>query len=77
MDIPIVLRVFSVNASQTRPDSSMFGLFKKNPTAKLEKRYNALLEKARDAQRSGDIKSYARISAQAEEVLKEIEAART
>lgn len=51
----------------------MFGLFKKNPTAKLEKQYNILLEKARDAQRSGDIKLYARITAESEEVWKEIE----
>lgn len=51
----------------------MFGLFKKNPTAKLEKQYNTLLEKARDAQRSGDIKLFARITAESEEVWKEIE----
>lgn len=55
----------------------MFGLFNKNPAAKLEKQYAALLEKARDVQRSGDIKGYARISAEAEEVWKKIEAQKT
>lgn len=54
----------------------MFGIFKKNPTAKLEKQYNILLEQARDAQRSGDIKRYAQITAASEEVWKEIEKVR-
>ncbi|MEM8485603.1 MAG: DUF6435 family protein [Bacteroidota bacterium] len=54
----------------------MLSLFKKNPTKKLEKEYNQLLEKARDAQRSGDIKLFATISAQAEEVWTKIEAIR-
>ncbi len=51
----------------------MFNLFKKSPSQKLEKEYNKLLEQARDAQRSGDIKLYAELSAQAEEVWKRIE----
>jgi hypothetical protein len=54
----------------------MLGLFKKDPTKKLEKEYEALLKKARDVQRSGDIKQYARIMAESEEVLKKIEALR-
>ena len=51
----------------------MFNLFKKNPTAKLEKKYETLLEEAMQLQRKGDIKAYAIKSAEAEEVLKEIE----
>lgn len=54
----------------------MLSLFKKNPTKKLEKEYNRLLEKARDAQRSGDIKLFATISAEAEDVWTKIEAVR-
>ena len=53
---------------------TMFSLFKKNPSKKLEKEYNRLLEQARDAQRSGDIKLFATLSAQAEEVWKQVEA---
>ena len=51
----------------------MFGLFKKDPVKQLEKEYYALLEKARDVQRSGDIKQYATIMAESEEVLKKID----
>ena len=47
--------------------------FRKDPTKKLQKKYNQLLEQARDAQRSGDIKQFAKISADAEEVWKQIE----
>ena len=54
----------------------MFNLFKKDPSKKLHKEYHALLEKARNAQRSGDIKQYARLSAKAEEMWKEIEASK-
>jgi hypothetical protein len=50
----------------------MFGLFKKDPTVKLEKKYQALLEEAMQIQRSGDIKGYARKMAEAEEVMQEI-----
>ena len=51
----------------------MFGLFKKDPIKKLEKEYEALLVKARDIQRSGDIKLYAATMAESEEILKRIE----
>jgi hypothetical protein len=50
----------------------MFGLFKKDPTVKLEKKYQALLEEAMQIQRSGDIKGYAKKMAEAEEVMEEI-----
>lgn len=51
----------------------MFGLFKSNPTKKLRKQYDALLEKAMHAQRNGDIKTYSMLTAQSEELWKEIE----
>jgi hypothetical protein len=51
----------------------MFGLFKKDPTKKLKKQYNHMLEEARDIQRSGDLKAYARKLEEAEDVWAEIE----
>jgi hypothetical protein len=51
----------------------MFGLFKKDPVKKLEKEYERILEKARDTQRSGDIKGYAKLMGESEEILKKIE----
>lgn len=51
----------------------MFGLFKKDPVKKLQKEYSTLMEKARDVQRSGDLKAYARMIAESEEILKKIE----
>lgn len=52
----------------------MFSLFKSNPTAKLEKKYNRLLEQGMQAQRSGDIRLYSELSKQADDVLKKIDA---
>ena len=54
----------------------MFGLFKKDPVKKLEKEYAAMMEKARDIQRSGDLKHYSRIIAESEELAKKIETLR-
>lgn len=51
----------------------MFGLFKKDPIKKLEKKHKKLLEEAMQLQRGGDIKGYARKMAEAEAVEKEIE----
>lgn len=51
----------------------MFGLFKSNPTAKLEKQYAKLMEEAMHIQRSGDLKAYARKIEEAEKIGKEIE----
>lgn len=51
----------------------MFGLFKSNPEKKLRKKYDALLEKGMHAQRNGDMKAYAMITAEAEKVWAEIE----
>lgn len=48
-------------------------LFKRNPSKKLEKQYQQLLKQATIAQRSGNIQLYARLTAEAESVWKEIE----
>lgn len=54
----------------------MFGFLKKDPIKELEKKYYAMLEKARDIQRSGDIKAYAKIMAESEELWARIESMR-
>ncbi len=54
----------------------MFGLFKKDPIQKLQKEYEAKMLEARDVQRSGDLRKYAVVMEQAEEILKKIEAAK-
>jgi len=51
----------------------MFGLFKKDPVKKLEKKYEKLMEEAMNLQRGGDIKGYAKKMGEAEEVQKQIE----
>jgi hypothetical protein len=52
---------------------NMFSFFKRNPIAKLEKQYLRLMEEARDIQRSGDLKAYARKIAESEELLEKID----
>ncbi|TXB61588.1 DUF6435 family protein [Phaeodactylibacter luteus] len=51
----------------------MFGWFKKDPEKELEKKYEKLMEEAMQIQRSGDIKSFAAKSAEAEAVAQELE----
>lgn len=51
----------------------MFGFFKKDPTKKLEKEYSTLMAKARDVQRSGDLRAYAALLEESEEILKKID----
>lgn len=51
----------------------MFSLFKRNPTKKMRKQYDALLEKAMHAQRRGDIKSYSMMTADAEALWAQIQ----
>lgn len=51
----------------------MFGLFKKDPLKTLNSEYTALLDKAMQAQRSGDIRTYSELSQKAEEIGKKIE----
>lgn len=53
---------------------SMFQFFKKDPKQELEKEYKALLLKARDVQRSGDIVSYSAVVAESVAVLEKIKA---
>ncbi|MEX0810696.1 MAG: DUF6435 family protein [Chitinophagales bacterium] len=50
----------------------MFGFFKSDPIKKKQKEYDQLLEKARNVQRSGDIKGYAKIIAESELLMDEI-----
>ena len=52
----------------------MFGIFKKDPIKKLEKQYELLMEQAMEVQRSGDLKKYARMIEESEEIQNEIEA---
>lgn len=52
----------------------MFGLFKKDPTKKLYREYEDLMEKARDVQRSGDLRHYAKIMEESEAILARIDA---
>lgn len=50
----------------------MFSWFKSNPTKKLKKEYEALLEAAMQAQRNGDIRTYSELSVEASEVHERI-----
>ena len=48
-------------------------IFTKNPEKKLRKEYEALMKKAMEAQRGGDIVGSSELHAQAEKLLKQIE----
>ncbi len=50
----------------------MFKFLKKDPKEKLNKQYLETLEKAMNAQRNGDIKSYSTLTADAEKILQKI-----
>ena len=50
----------------------MFGLFGGGEKKKLEKKYQKLLEEARDLQRKGDIKEFARKSVEADKLAEEL-----
>lgn len=51
----------------------MFGLFKKkDETAILQKKYETLMQEARDIQRAGDMRAFALKTAEAEKVMDEI-----
>ena len=52
----------------------MFSFLKKDPVQKLNRQYQKLMEEARDIQRSGDLKLYARKIEEAEAVAQQIEA---
>jgi hypothetical protein len=51
----------------------MFSFFKKDPIKNLNKLYFQKLEKAMLAQRNGDIKSYATITSEAEDIKVKID----
>lgn len=51
----------------------MFSFLKSDPTKKLRKQYDALLEQAMHAQRKGDIRSYSMLTLDAENLWKKIE----
>ena len=50
----------------------MFGLFKKDPLKLVKSQYESKLTEAMNAQRSGDIQLFAKLSAEAEKILEEI-----
>lgn len=52
----------------------MFGLFPRNPVKKLQKQYEQKLEKAMQAQRSGDIKTYSQLTEEAQGIHAQLEA---
>lgn len=64
----------TLNNPHNKVLSYMFSLFKKDPIKKLNKRYDEKLEQAMYAQRNGDIKSYAMITAEAEKIKDDITA---
>ena len=51
----------------------MFSFLKSDPTKKLRKQHAALLEQAMHAQRGGDIRTYSKLSTEAEEIYKKIQ----
>ena len=51
----------------------MFGLFGKNPLKQLQKDHEAVLAKAFQAQRNGNIRLYSTLTAEAEVLREEIE----
>ncbi len=54
----------------------MFGWFQRDPLPRMQREYEALLQRARDLQRGGDIKGYAHLTAEAEELATRIDALR-
>lgn len=51
----------------------MFGLFKKDPLAALQQKYNKTLEAAMLAQRNGNLRGYAELTEQAEALGKQLD----
>lgn len=51
----------------------MFSFLKKDPSEKLQKQYNEKLEAAMSAQRNGDMRLYAELSAEADELYKSLQ----
>lgn len=51
----------------------MFGFLKPDPARKLRKQYDAKLDQALQAQRNGNIRGYADLTAEAQAIWKELE----
>ncbi len=51
----------------------MFGLFKKDITKKLDKKYALIMEKAVHAQRNGKLELYGELIKESEKISKEID----
>ncbi|ATC94863.1 DUF6435 family protein [Pseudoalteromonas tunicata] len=51
----------------------MFSFFKSDPSKKLRKQYDALLEQAMHAQRKGDIRGYSMLTLDAENLWQKIQ----
>ena len=50
----------------------MFGLFKKNPTKKLEQQHQKIMEEAMAFQRKGDLRTYSDKITEAEKLMDKI-----
>ena len=50
----------------------MFGFLKADPAKKLRKQYDAKLTQAQQAQRNGDIKGFAELSAEADAIWQKL-----
>ncbi|ASP40630.1 hypothetical protein CHH28_19035 [Bacterioplanes sanyensis] len=51
----------------------MFSFFKTDPTKKLRQQYQRKLEQAMQAQRNGDMRSYAQLSSEADSLYRDIQ----
>ncbi len=51
----------------------MFGIFRSSPLKKWQKEHDALLNRAFQAQRNGDIRQYSLLTAEAEALKEKIE----
>ncbi|XOV86703.1 MAG: DUF6435 family protein [Pseudomonadota bacterium] len=54
----------------------MFGIFRRDPIAKLQKELDKKVEAAFQAQRNGNIRGYSLLTAEAEAIREDIEKAR-
>lgn len=73
---PLFWQTFQVTSCCPKK-KDMFGLFKKDPVEKLAKEINLKLEKARDVQRSGDIKAYALLMGEIDEMQQRLDTLRS
>jgi len=64
---------FEISSHNDSAGNSMFSIFKKDPVAKLQNNYQAVLEQAMQAQRKGDIRLYSELSGKAEGLAKQID----